>query len=395
MKIAIVHDWIVTYAGAERILEQLLLIWPDADLYSLVDFLPEEKRDFIQHKKVRTSFIQNLPFAKKAFRHYFPLFPLAIQQFDFSSYDVVISNSYSVAKGVITGPDTLHISICCSPIRYAWDLQNEYLEQSNISGGLKGLVARLMLHRVRLWDAAMGGLPNHIAAISHFVARRVRKFYNRDADVIYPPVDVEAFELCESKDDFYLAASRQVPYKHIGTIVAAFKSMPNKTLVVIGTGPEADHIASIAGNAPNIQLMGYQPFSVLRNHMQRAKAFLFAAQEDFGIVPLEALACGTPVIAFGGGGATETICGREDDPNPSGLFFYEQTPESIAEAVNKFESCADKFVPAQCRSSVMHFANGKYRETIKDYVHEKMEEHKAQLDSAMARSDREKTLRPQ
>ncbi len=373
MKVALVHDWLVTYAGAERILEQLIRIYPEADVYSLVDFVPEDQRHFLQGRPVHTSFIQKLPFARKRFRHYLSLFPLAIQQFNFNDYDLVLSVSFAVAKGIITGPDQTHLCICCSPVRYAWDLQEEYLAESGMRTGLKGWLARVMLHRLRLWDAAMGHLPDHYLSISHFVARRVRKFYGRESTILYPPVNVDGFDLKVEKEDFYLAASRQVPYKHINTIVRAFRSMPDRKLVVIGDGPDAARIRASAAGAPNITLMGHQPFSVLKDHMQRARAFLFASKEDFGIVPLEAQACGTPVIAFSGGGAMETIVGAATPPPepglaPTGVFFDEQTPEAIAAAVRAFEDEAAPFTPDACRANALRFSEGCFRERLEACV---------------------------
>jgi glycosyltransferase involved in cell wall biosynthesis len=318
MRIAIVHDWLTTYAGAERVLEQMLICFPDADLFSLVDFLPPGQRDFIQNKRVTTSFIQRMPWARSKYRSYLPLMPLAIEQFDLSSYDLVISSSHAVAKGVITGPDQLHICMCYSPIRYAWDLQHQYLRESGLDRGMKGWLARCVLHRTRMWDQRTANGVDEFIAISNFIARRIRKAYRRDSTVIYPPVDVESFSLRQDKEDFYLTASRLVPYKRVDLIVEAFSRMPEKKLVVIGAGPEFSRIKASAGH--NVDFLGYQPGEVLRDHMQRARAFVFAAEEDFGIAPLEAQACGTPVIAYGKGGALETIRG-EESVEPTGVFF--------------------------------------------------------------------------
>ena len=233
-----VHDWLSVYAGAERVLEQMLSVLPQADLYSLIDFLPSGERDFIQNKPVTTSFLQRLPFARKHYRQYLPLMPLAVEQFDLSGYDLVISSSHAVAKGVLTGPDQLHVCMCYSPIRYAWDLQHQYLHESGLTRGLRGAAARTLLHRVRVWDARTANGVDDFIAISDFIARRIRKVYRRDSVVIYPPVDTGGFTLCEQKEDFYLTASRMVPYKKIDLIVQAFSGMPEKNLVVIGDGPD-------------------------------------------------------------------------------------------------------------------------------------------------------------
>ena len=369
MKVAIVHDWLVTYAGAERVLEQLLNIFPEADLYSIVDFLPENNRNFIKNKKVTTSFIQKLPKAKTKYRNYLPLMPLAIEQFDLRGYDLIISSSHCVAKGVITGPDQKHICICYTPVRYAWDLQGQYLKESGLTKGLKGWLAKAILHYIRLWDLRTVNGVDEFIAISDYIKRRIWKTYRRESMVIYPPVDVESFEFFETKEDFYLTASRMVPYKKMDLIVEAFSKMPDKKLIVIGDGPDFNKIKSKA--TKNITLMGYQPFEVLKDHMQRAKAFVFAAEEDFGITPVEAQACGTPVIAYGKGGALETVVGI-DKVNPTGVFFEEQTVESICKAVGKFEDEKEKIGYKICRENAERFGNERFLDEIKEFVNHKV-----------------------
>ena len=354
MKVAIIHDWLVTYAGAERVLEQILNIFPDADLYSLVDFLPENNRNFIRNKKVTTSFIQKMPKAKTKYRNYLPFMPLAIEQFNLRGYDLIISSSHCVAKGVITGPDQKHICICYSPVRYAWDLQGQYLKESGLTRGLKGLIAKVILHYIRLWDLRTSNGVDNFIAISEYIKRRIWKVYRRESDVIYPPVDVEKFQLFKTKEDFYLTASRMVPYKKMDLIVEAFSKMPDKKLIVIGDGPDFNKIKSKA--AKNVTLMGYQPFEVMKEHMQKAKAFVFAAEEDFGITPVEAQACGTPVIAYGKGGALETVVGL-DKEKPTGVFFEKQTIDSVCNAVYVFEENQDKFKPYNCRKNAERFSN--------------------------------------
>jgi glycosyltransferase involved in cell wall biosynthesis len=365
MRIAIVHDWLTVYAGAERVLEQMLYCYPNAELFSVVDFLPADKRNFIQNKPVSTSFIQHLPFSRSKYRQYLPLMPLAVEQLDLSGYDLVISSSHAVAKGVLTGPDQLHLCMCYSPIRYAWDLQHQYLKESDLDKGLKGWMAKWMLHKIRIWDVRTANGVDQFMAISRFISHRIWKAYRRESTIIYPPVDIHAFEMQVNKDDFYLTASRMVPYKRIGLIVEAFNAMPDKRLVVIGDGPEFVKIKSKAG--PNIELLGYQSFEVLHDHMQRAQAFIFAAEEDFGITPLEAQACGTPVIALGKGGALETIRGLESDM-PTGLFFTEQTSIAIQQAVHQFEQNRERIKPDDCRSNAMRFAPERFRLEFRDFV---------------------------
>ena len=365
MKVAIIHDWLVGYAGAERVLEQLVQMFPEADLYAMVEFLPDELRGFIQHKPVQTSFVQRLPLARKKYRAYLPLMPLAVEQFDLSGYDLVISSSHAVAKGVITGPDQLHISYVHSPMRYAWDLQHQYLRESGLSRGLKGWIAKWFLHRMRLWDLRTANGVDLFLANSRFIARRIDKVYRRKASVVYPPVDVAGFSLCESKDDFYLTASRMVPYKRIDLIVEAFSSMPLKKLVVIGDGPDFQSLKAAAG--PNVTFLGYQPGSVLKDHLQRARAFVFAAEEDFGIIPVEAQACGTPVIAYGKGGALETVRGL-DDPNPTGVFFARQEAAAIVDAVQRFERHSGSILPSSCRDNALRFSNERFRKEFRQLV---------------------------
>ncbi len=368
-RVAVIHDWLSVYAGAERVLEQMLSVLPQADVYSLIDFLPPGERDFIQNKPVTTSFLQRLPFAKKHYRQYLPLMPLAVEQFDLSGYDLVVSSSHAVAKGVLTGPDQLHVCMCYSPMRYAWDLQHQYLHESGLTRGLRGAAARTLLHRIRLWDARTANGVDDFIAISEFIARRIHKVYRRDSVVIYPPVDTGGFTLRDQKDDFYLTASRMVPYKKIDLIVQAFSEMPDKKLVVIGDGPDFGKVRAAAG--ANVELLGFQPFSVLKDHMQRAKAFVFAAEEDFGIMPLEAQACGTPVIAYGKGGSLETVCGLGHDETPTGIFFEAQTVASLQAAVHRFERAhfdpqvlrrnAESFSVARFRGEFSRFLDARYR----------------------------------
>ena len=358
MKIAIVHDWLVTYAGAERVLEEMLAVYPDADLFSLIEFLPESERQFLGGRQVQTSFLQRMPGARKHYRTYLPLMPFAVEQFDLSTYDLVISSSHAVAKGVLTGPDQLHICMCYSPMRYAWDLQDQYLRESGLDRGAKGMATRWLLHRLRLWDARTADGVDRFIAISNFIARRIWKSYRRESTVIYPPVDVDSLTPGGSREDFYVTASRMVPYKRIDLIVEAFAAMPGKRLVVIGDGPEERRIRGRAGS--NVTLLGRQPFEVLRDHLRRARAFVFAAEEDFGIAPLEAQACGTPVIAYGKGGVLETLRGL-DSPNPTGIYFNEQSASSVIGAVEEFERESRRISPAACRENALRFAPERFR----------------------------------
>jgi len=371
LKVALVHEWLVTYAGSESVLEQIIDCYPDADLYSVVDFLPEPERQKLKGKTAKTTFIQQMPFARRKYRHYLPLMPLAIEQLDLSGYDLVISSSHAVAKGVLTGPDQLHICYVHSPIRYAWDLQHQYLHESGLDCGVKAWLARWMLHKIRQWDVRTANGVDCFVANSHYIARRIKKVYRREATVINPPVATSQFILQEKKEDFYLTASRMVPYKKMDLIVEAFSGMPEKKLVVIGDGPDFKKIKSKAG--PNVELLGYQTLDVLRDYMQRAKAFVFAAEEDFGITPVEAQACGTPVIAYGKGGALETVRG-EDHEKPTGLFFAAQNIKSIIDAIDYFEQCIDKFSPAACRENALRFSPEHFRNNFSRFVEERWQD---------------------
>ncbi|WP_153949680.1 glycosyltransferase family 4 protein [Cupriavidus sp. U2] len=368
-KVAVVHEWLATYAGSERVLEQILKIWPQADLFSVVDFFPDAQRGALQGKHATTTFIQKLPRARKSFRSYLPLMPLAVEQLDLSAYDLVISSSHAVAKGVITGPGQLHVSYVHSPIRYAWDLQHQYLSESKLTHGLKSWVARAILHYMRMWDHRTAHGVDVFVANSAYVARRIRKVYGRDAAVVYPPVDIDQFSLCEQREDFFLTASRLVPYKRVSLIVEAFAAMPDKQLVVIGDGPDLDRIREMA--TPNVRILGYQPADVLVAHMQRAKAFVFAAEEDFGIVAVEAQACGTPVIALGQGGARETVIDSRDRDLRTGVFFPRQTVEDIVRAVCRFEE-SGPFQPAACRRNALQFSPERFRRELRALVHAAM-----------------------
>jgi glycosyltransferase involved in cell wall biosynthesis len=365
MKIAIVHDWLVTYAGAERVLSALLKIWPQADLFSVIDFLSDADRAKLGGKRAQTTFIQRLPKARTRYQKYLPLMPLAIEQMDLSAYDLVISSSHAVAKGVLTGPNTLHISYVHSPIRYAWDLQHQYLNESGMRFGLKGKLARMILHYIRMWDQRTAAAVDQFVANSHFIARRIEKAYRRPSTVIYPPVDTKGFNLQIEKQDYYLTASRMVPYKKMPMIVEAFTAMPDKKLIVIGEGPEFDKAKALAG--PNVTLLGYQSFEVLRSHMQNARAFVFAAEEDFGISPVEAQACGTPVIAFGRGGTLETVRGL-DDSAPTGVFYHEQSIGALMAAVQLFEAEHHRISPQACRENAEQFSEKNFERQMRLFV---------------------------
>lgn len=369
-KVALVHDWFSTIAGSERVVEQLCNLYPTADLFAVyADPSVVASTEFLQGRKLSTSFIQQLPQAAKSFRMYLPLMPLAVEQLDVSAYDIVISSSHAVAKGILTGPDQLHVSYVHTPIRYAWDLQHQYLRESGLAAGVKGWMAKWMLHQLRIWDYRTASGVDHFVANSEFIARRIRKVYGREAAVIYPPVDVHAFDLCTKSEDYYLTVSRLVPYKKIDVIVEAFNAMPDTRLVVVGDGPHMKKLKAIA--KPNVELIGYQPFRVMRELMQKARAFVFAAEEDFGISPVEAQACGTPVIAYGKGGVLETIVEVGASDHPTGLFFEHQQPQAIVSAVEHFERHRELIEPRHCRANALRFSNERFCEQFSSFVESK------------------------
>lgn len=370
MKVAIVQEWLVTVGGSDKVVKAILDVFPDADIYTLVAKKEVCDELGIPWEKVHTSFIQKMPLGTKKHRAYLPLFPFAIEQFDLRGYDVVISSSHCVAKGILTKADQLHICYCHSPIRYCWDMYNEYLEESHLDKGFKSWLVRLMLHPIRQFDAIAGSRVDYYISNSDYVGQRIRKTYRRKATTIHPNIDISNFELCNDKQEYYLASSRLVAYKKIDTIIEAFNQMPDKKLVVIGGGPNLEAYSKLAKD--NVTVMGYQPFDVLKDKMQHAKAFVFAADEDFGMIPIEAQSCGTPVIAYGHGGSLETVNGGK-----TGLFFYEQTPEAIVEAVNKFEAMGSQpFAPADCRQWAEGFSEERFKRKIKEFVEEKYEEFK-------------------
>ncbi|MFB2863353.1 glycosyltransferase family 4 protein [Aeromonas sp. MdU4] len=369
-KVSIVHEWLVTYAGSEQVTSKILKAYPHSTLFSVIDCLDEKQRDNFHGRKFITTFIQRMPKVGKHYQKYLPLMPLAIEQIDVSEADIIISSSHAVAKGVLTGPDQLHISYVHSPMRYAWDLQHQYLRESGLNKGIMGWIAKFLLHKLRLWDYRTANGVDHFIANSQFIARRIKKIYGRDATVIYPPVAVDKFSCVEQKEDFYLTASRMVPYKKMDLIVEAFTHMPDKRLIVIGDGGEFKKISSIAAGHANITILGYQPFDVLKSHMQRAKAFLFAAEEDFGITPVEAQACGTPVIAFGKGGVLETVRPIGCD-SPTGIFFPEQTVTSVCEAVASFEFNITAFHAGLCRQNAERFSETRFICELTNFVEKK------------------------
>ncbi|PUE36085.1 glycosyl transferase [Limnohabitans sp. Jir72] len=398
MRVAVVHDWLVVYGGAERVLEHILDIYPQADLFTLIDFVPAEQRHFLRGKIPKTSFLQRLPGAHRHYRKMLPLMPLAIEQLDLTDYDLIISSHYSVAKGVLSGPNQVHVCYCHSPMRYAWDHYQPYLREMNLQRGPASWFARWQLHWIRGWDQRSSVAVDQFVANSQFVARRIAKFYGRDSSVIAPPVDTQLFSLVSKKEDFYVCAGRFVPFKRIDLVAEAFAAMPGKKLVLIGDGPEMEKIKSKAG--PDCVFTGFLPPDQVYGYLSRARAFIFPSEEDFGIVPVEAQACGTPVIAFGRGGALETVVGWSsslgDNKVATGTFFEDQTVHSLIQAVKQFESIEADLSAATISRHAQSFSIDSFKRKFQCAVNEALARHAAwqapsvkdpaQLDQSEARN---------
>ena len=368
MKVAIVHDWFAVYGGAERVLEQIIKCFPQADLYTTVDFIPAAQRDFIQGRPIRTSFLQGIPFISKLYKLCLPLMPTAIERFDLRAYDLVISCSFAVAKGVLTHGDQLHVCyLQARNLKYAYE--DRFLYQGN---AVVRLLQDLQLSRIRVWDSAASKRPDITVANSQYVRHWHRKRHAIDCEVIYPPVDLRRFSFDPSieRDDYYVTTSRLEPYKRIDLIVDACTRLGLR-LVVIGSGSEMDRLKKIGGD--NVTFLGYQKADVIERMTARAKAFIFASCEDFGIAPLEAQACGTPVIALGKGGVLETIVGL-DQPVPTGAFFSEQTVESLVGAITTFERRCGEISAAACREQALQFSNKIFRKRFGEFVDIKLSE---------------------
>ena len=364
LKVAIVHEWFVNHAGSEKVVQELLEIFPQASLFSLVDFLDDSSRSYLGGRKVKTSFIQRLPFSRRFFRSYFPLFPLAVENHDLRDFDLIISSSHMVSKGLLCRQDQLHISYCHSPCRFAWDLYHQYLEEAGLKKGIKGFMAQYFLHRLRSWDILSLNRVHHFVANSGYIAKRIAHVYRRSAEVVYPPVGTERFTCEAEKGNYYFAAGRLVPYKKMDLIVEAFNLMPEKKLVLSASGTDGQRLRQLAG--PNIEFRSDCSNEEFLSLMSKARAFVFAAEEDFGITMAEALACGTPVIAFGKGGATEIV-----EQGKSGILFGSQTAESLCRALHDFEQKGLEWDAARISASAERFSRKRFREQMQALLEEK------------------------
>lgn len=376
LRVAIVHDWLYTLGGAEKVLAAIFACFPKADLFCLFDFLDSAQRKKIGYETSQASFLQHMPGIRHHHRAYLPLMPLAIEQLNLADYDLIISSNYAVAKGVLTGPDQIHVAYIHSPMRYAWDLQHQYLKEAKLERGVKSWLTRFLLHHIRIWDVRTGSGPDAYIANSHFIARRVRKIYGREAQVIYPPVHVPETLGQVRKGRHFLTASRLVAYKNTHCVIDAFKNLPHERLIVVGDGPELNRLRAIAG--PNVDFKGFVPDAELRQLMATARAFLFAAEEDFGITPVEAQGQGTPVLALGRGGARETVSTCAEAP--TGLFFDEPDPAAILRALQLFMADEDRFTPAACHRNALRFAEAEFKDAFTAFVSREIDIFQRRLD---------------
>ena len=371
LKYALVHEWLTPKAtGGSELVVREILQHIDAELYALIDFESTNPDSYLYKRTIGTTFLQHFPLARNGVQKYLPLLPLAIEQLDLRKYDVILSSSHAVAKGIITSPHQLHICYCHTPMRYAWDLTWDYLNGDRKGRGITGIITRYILHCLRQWDVVSANRVDYFIANSHHTARRIWRCYRREAKVIYPPVAVARFEKLAVKrgdrEDFYLTVSRLVSYKKIASIVRAFNQL-QKPLVVIGTGSQLKQIRALA--QPNVRVLGWQPQQVVEEYMAKARAFVYAACEDFGIALVEAQACGTPVIAYNKGGAAETVKDiREHPQTGTGLLFPEQTVEAIASAVETFEKYQSQISIEQCCSQATKFSPKIFKQSYLEFV---------------------------
>lgn len=370
MKIALVHDWLIDSGGAEKCLEVFHELYPAAPLYTLLYSDKTLEALGFKPEDVEASRLQKRRGIQKKYRKYLLLFPLVIEQFDLSEFDIILSSSHCVAKGVLTKGEQLHICYCHSPVRYAWDLTHQYLLDNSLKRGFKSLLARVILHYIRLWDLGSANRVDYFIANSQYTARKIWRAYRRTAKVIYPPVDLQTFQPRKPKEDYFIFVSRLVAYKKAELVIEAFNEL-GLSLLIVGGGPQEDYCRRIAGN--NISFLGYKQGQELAELMGNARALIFAAEEDFGIVPLEAQASGTPVIAYGRGGIRETVIPADDSnwDKATGIFFEEQSVSSLTAAVEKFIKWEDKFRMQVMRTNAQRFSRERFSHEISSFIQEK------------------------
>jgi glycosyltransferase involved in cell wall biosynthesis len=368
INIALVHDWLTGMRGGEKVLEVLCELYPHAPLYTLLHNKGSVS-PLIEERPVHTSFIDRLPLKSKRYRNYLPFFPLAIESFDFSGYDLILSTSHAVAKGAQPAPSALHVCYCHTPMRYVWELYDQYF-----GPGRAGIATRTAMSvvapRLRRWDVTASSRVNAFIANSQNVADRIKQYYQRTSEVIYPPVNVDQFAVSTTDEGYYLIVSALVPYKRVDLAVETFKKSGDR-LLVVGTGPEAMRLKSIA--SPNIEFLGWQSDAELAKLYAGCRALLFPGIEDFGIVPLEAMASGKPVVAYGKGGALETVVDHPE--HGTGIFFYEQTTASLEAALGKLRSRT--ILPAEIRKHAERFSRSIFKDTYRSYIEQTISAHQS------------------
>jgi glycosyltransferase involved in cell wall biosynthesis len=361
--IAVVHDWCPTFRGGERVLAQICKQFPKAEIFTLFDFLPAEiKEQYFKDVEFHASAANRIPMVQKFYRSLFFFCPFLIEQFDVTGYDAVISSSAAFSRGVITRPDQPHLCYVHSPVRYAWDEQFSYLQQGRLGFGPKGMLYRYMLHRLRTWDTRTAHGPDLMLANSNYVRSRIQHIYGRDARVVYPPVALDELPCVEDKDDYYVSASFLAPYKRTDLVIQAFNEMPSRRLVVVGEGQQSASLRALAG--PNVTFSGFLPRKEYVDRLARAKAMVFAGCEDFGIALAEAQACGTPLIAFGRGGAADIVQRLGSSASPTGVLFKGQTVDHIKEAVDRFEENGEMITPRACAQNASRFSEENFDRAI-------------------------------
>ncbi len=358
MKLAIIHEWLNIYGGSERLLAEILGMYPQANLHALIHNNQNLVGTPLEDVDVKTSFLQNIPRVEHLYRGLLPLMPFAIERMNVRKYDVVLSISHAVVHGIKTSKEQIHISYVCTPMRYAWHLQDDYLHLHHLDKPLIGTAARLALSLLRRWDRESASRADHLLAISHWTAQKIQQAWGRESHVIYPPVNVERFSPAKEREDFYIHVSRLVPYKMTAEIIRAFNEL-KLPLIIIGDGPEKSHLQKIAKE--NIKLLGHQSDEVVTDLLNRAKAFVYMAVEDFGIAMVEAQAAGCPVIAYGKGGAVEIVRDGE-----TGLLFQDQSSRSLSEAVLQFQKM--ELSGEASKENASRFSSKRFREEFSVYM---------------------------
>ena len=379
MKIAIIHDWLTGMRGGEKCLEVFCRLYPEADLFTLLH-IPGSVSSIIENRKIHTSFLQSFPFVETKYRHFLPLMPWAIECFDLTGYDLVLSSSHCVAKGVNPEKNTLHISYCYTPMRYIWDQYEQYFNNKD-SGIMTSTVMGFIAPALRRWDVRSSKRVDEFIAISRHVQKRIKKYYHRESALIYPPVDSVFYSPTgEREEDFFLIVSAFAPYKRLDLAVEAFTEL-GYPLVIIGEGQSAGYLRSIAG--PNIQFQGWLSNEEIRSYYARCRGFVFCGEEDFGITPLEAQCMGKPVIGFAKGGLLETVIperqtwkaetgiSEEKTGQPTGVFFHQQTPGALISAIRHFEKIEDRFEAEAIRNHALQFDLNIFSDHIREFIEDR------------------------